>query len=95
MNTTVTDNLAASRFELVLGEAVAFIDYQRDGAVLVLTHAEVPPALGGSGVGSRLTAAVLELVRRRGEQVVPRCSFVAAYIARHPQYQNLLAQPER
>jgi hypothetical protein len=91
MPETVTDNPAACRFELVLGDAVAFIDYRRNGSVLTLTHAEVPPALGGKGVGSQLTAAVLELVRSRGERVVPRCSFVASYIARHPQYADLVA----
>jgi uncharacterized protein len=92
MHEPVVDNAAASRFELALGTAIAFIDYRRDGPVLVLTHAEVPSALGGQGVGSLLTAAVLELVRERGERVVPRCSFVASYIARHPQYSDLVVR---
>jgi hypothetical protein len=29
-------------------------------------------------------------VRERGDRVVAKCSFVAGYIARHPQYEELL-----
>lgn len=92
MNDTVTDNVAASRFELALGADLLFIDYRRQGDVLVLTHAEVPPALAGRGLGSRLTRAVLELVLVRGERIVPRCPFIAHYITRFPQYEGLVAR---
>ncbi len=91
MQDTVSDHVAAGRFELAVGDAVAFVSYRRDGAVLFLTHAEVPPSLAGRGVGSRLVGAVLELVRARGERVVPRCRFVAHYLERHPQYRDLVA----
>jgi len=89
----VTDNGARSRFELNLDGAIAFIDYHhRHSAVRVLTHAEVPAALRGGSVGARLAAGALELMRSRGEQVVPRCPYVAQFIRRHPQYADLLAQ---
>jgi predicted GNAT family acetyltransferase len=90
MGDTVTDHVAASRFELAFGDAVAFVSYRRTGRVLALTHAEVPPRLGGRGVGSALVRAVLELVRARGERVVPRCPFVAAFIDKHPEYRDLV-----
>jgi hypothetical protein len=93
MHDTVTDDAASGRFELALGDAVAFVSYRRDGAVLHLTHAEVPPSLEGRGVGSRLVRAVLELVRARGERVVPRCPFIAHYLERHAQYRDLVARP--
>lgn len=90
MGDTISDDAAASRFELAIGDAIAFVDYRRTGAVLVLTHAEVPPALEGRGIGARLVRGVLELVRTRGERVVPRCPFVARYIERHPEYRDLV-----
>jgi uncharacterized protein len=90
MAETITDNAAAGRFELAVGGALAFVDYRRSGTTLVLTHAEVPAALAGQGVGSRLVRAVLELVRARGERVVPRCPFVARYIERHAEYRDLV-----
>jgi uncharacterized protein len=30
------------------------------------------------------------LARSRGLKVVPRCSFVAGYLRRHPEYQDLV-----
>jgi uncharacterized protein len=92
MTDPVRDDSARRRFELEAGGAVAFIDYRRDGSKLFLIHAEVPPALRGGGVGSALVRATLDLVRQRGEKVVPLCSFVAHYMQRHPEVQDLLAE---
>ncbi len=51
----------------------------------------MPEALSGQGVGSKLVRGVLDALRAEGAKVVPRCEFVAAYIARHPEYRDLLA----
>ena len=91
MTAAVTDNSARSRYELETDGGTAFIDYRRSGGVRVLTHAEVPVQLRGSGIGTQLTAGTLELVRSQGEKVVVHCAYVAYFIARHPQYQDLLA----
>lgn len=85
------DNAAQNRFELDLGGTLAVLDYQRRGQVLALNHAEVPAELAGQGVGSRLVREALELVRSRGERVVPRCSFVVAYMQCHPEFDDLRA----
>ena len=88
----VTDNQAASRFEMASGGAVAFVAYERAGdGRIALLHTEVPEALSGQGVGSKLVRGVLDAVRDEGLKVVPRCEFVAAYIERHPEYRDLLA----
>ncbi len=87
----VKDNESRSRFELELDGGTAFIDYYRVGRVRVLTHAEVPAAQRGTGIGGRLTAGALELLRARGEQVVPRCPYVAHFIAQHREFADLLA----
>jgi predicted GNAT family acetyltransferase len=88
----VSDNPAMGRFEMPSGDAVAFVEYQRDGDRIVLTHTEVPEALSGQGVGSKLVAAVLDKMRSDGATVVPECEFVAAFIERHPGYQSLVAE---
>ncbi len=92
MGDTITDDATRQRFELAVGAEVAFVDYRRHGDVLTLTHAEVPPSLGGRGVGSRLVRGVLELVRARGERVGPRCPYVTQYLERHPEFQDLVAR---
>ena len=93
MTDTVRDEPARQRFELVVDGALAFVDYQRDGRKLLLTHAEVPPPLRGGGIGSTLVTRTLALGRERGEKVVPLCSFVEHYMRRHPEVQDLLAEP--
>ncbi len=93
MASTVRDNLARRRYELEVPGGPAFIDYRRDAGVVTLVHAEVPQALQGRGVGSALVKGALDLARERGERVIPACPFTAAYLRRHPEYQDLLATP--
>ncbi|HTX24734.1 MAG TPA: GNAT family N-acetyltransferase [Steroidobacteraceae bacterium] len=87
------DNRAEGRYELQTSGGVAFIDYRRDGNVVTMLHAEVPAAVRAGGVGSRLVRGALDLVRGEGGKVIPRCPFVAAYIGKHPDAQDLLAEP--
>ena len=88
----VRDNPARSRFEMVSGDAVAFVAYSRVGGDrIALLHTEVPEVLSGKGVGSTLVRGVLDALRAEGSKVVPRCEFVAAYVERHPEYRNLMA----
>jgi predicted GNAT family acetyltransferase len=90
----VTDNEALGRYEMVVDGVTAFVTYSRHGDRLTLVHTEVPPALGGRGVGSTLATAVLEGVRRRGLHVVPECEFMAAFIKRHPGFADLVVGPD-
>ena len=91
MSQELVDNRARSRYEFNSDGAVSFIDYRRAPGVIALTHAEVPPALEGRGIGSRMVRAVLDDVRAHGERVIAKCSFVAAFIRRHGEYQDMLA----
>ncbi len=91
-STVVRDNVARSRYELHLDAGVAVVDYIAAGRVRTLTHAEVPHTLRGSGVAADLVAGALDLARARGEKVVPRCSYIAHFIERHPQYADLVAR---
>jgi predicted GNAT family acetyltransferase len=86
----VTDNPARNRFELQTPAGLAIANYQRDDRSITITHTEVPRAVEGRGVGSRLVRGMLDQIRKEGRKVIPRCSFVAAYISRHPEYRNLL-----
>ena len=91
MSEVVTDNAARRRCELDVGGSIAFIDYRRQGETLFLNHAEVPVNLRAHGAGARLVKATLELVRERGERVVPVCPFVEAFMQRHPEFAELRA----
>jgi len=90
MTEEVRDNAAHHRFELVVDRHLAFSEYTLDGDVMTFTHTIVPPSLEGQGVGSRLVEGALTQARARGLKVRPLCSFVRAYIGRHPEWQDLL-----
>ncbi len=94
MTHTVRDNPTRRRYELDVNGALAFIDYRRDGGVIAMTHAEVPIELRGGGIGSELVRGALLLVRERGERVIPLCPFVAAYMRRYREFDDLLAQQD-
>jgi hypothetical protein len=86
----VRDNTELHRFELDADGQLAYSNYKREGGVITIMHTEVPPALNGRGIGSALARGLLAIVRAQGLKVVPRCPFVAGYIAKHPEYADLL-----
>lgn len=86
----VVHNPEQKRFELVQEGLLCVLEYYLVDGVMVFTHTEVPEALGGRGLGSRLARAGLDYARQQGLKVRPLCSFVAAYIQKHPEYQDLL-----
>ncbi len=87
----VRDNRQESRYELEAEGALCVADYDRRDGAIAFTHTEVPPALEGKGYGSRLIREALADVRAQNLKVIPLCAFVAAYIERHPEEQDLLA----
>jgi uncharacterized protein len=90
MTDTVRDNAAQHRFELEADGHAAYLYYRLEPGVITLVHTEVPPALGGRGVGSRLVRGALEAIRLRGLKVAATCPFVAAYMGKHPEFNDLL-----
>jgi uncharacterized protein len=92
MASTVHDNKNLHRFELTIGGVTAFSEYTREPGVVTFVHTEVPEALSGKGVGSALARGALDLVRARGEKVIAHCPFIAAFIKKHAEYQDLLAE---
>jgi uncharacterized protein len=92
MSATVRNNTARSRFELdVDGGGTAVADYEVDGDVITFTHTEVPPRSRGAGIASRLIGGALEATRSERRKVVAHCSFVRAYLAKHPEFHDLTA----
>jgi predicted GNAT family acetyltransferase len=89
---TVNDRPNELRYEIeVDGEVAGFINYRREPGVIELVHTDVDPRSEGKGVGAALVQGALDDVRARGLKVRPYCPFAAAYIRRHPEYQDLVA----
>lgn len=88
----VEDNVELSRFEIKDdGRVVGIADYRVRDDLVVIPHTEVDPARQGAGLGAELVQAALDAIREGGRRVVPQCSYVAHFIAEHPDYQDLVA----
>ena len=90
MINTVNNNTTKHRFELDVEGHLAAAYYERAGNVITFEHTEVPPELGGKGVGSSLVRGALDQVRTDGLKVVAQCPFVKAWIGKNPAYADLL-----
>jgi predicted GNAT family acetyltransferase len=91
MEITFSDNRSSSRFELRQGmEVAAHADYRLAAGVMTLVHTEVAKAFEGQGLGSKIARGALDSARQQGLKVDPQCEFMAGYIAKHPEYQDLL-----
>jgi predicted GNAT family acetyltransferase len=77
----IIKNVDQARYEMRVGDHIALVQYRNetDGTVCLL-HTEVPPALEGQGIGSKLAKGVLDYIRSDGQRVVPHCTFIAAYL---------------
>ena len=86
----VSNNPAHHRYELAVDGHLAATYYKIADGVITFIHTEVPPELGGKGVGSRLILGALDQARAAGLKVIAQCPFVRAYIEKHPEYADLL-----
>jgi uncharacterized protein len=86
----IIDNTEKHRFELAVEGHIAATYYNIADGVITFIHTEVPPELGGKGIGSKLIKGALDQVRADGLKVIPQCPFVKAFIEKHPDYQDLL-----
>lgn len=87
----VSNNEDESRYTASLdGESAGVAVYERSGDTIVFTHTVVDEDVEGHGVGSTLVRYALDDARTQHLTVVPKCEFVAAFIADHPEYQDLV-----
>jgi predicted GNAT family acetyltransferase len=66
MDSEIHDNPAHHRYELEVDGVTAYVLYRRQPGVITFIHTEVPKALGGKGIGSRLARHVLDTARGTG-----------------------------
>ena len=89
--TEAVNNKAQQRYELMVDGHLAATYYKLSDGIITFVHTEVPPELGGKGIGSRLIKDALDQVRADGLKVIAQCPFVKAFIAKNADYQDLLA----
>jgi predicted GNAT family acetyltransferase len=90
MSVNVVDNRERHRFEAEIDGMPAFAEYEMSGNTMILTHTVVPSSHQGEGVGEALARAALDSARAHNYRVEPRCTYMAAFIKRHREYQDLV-----
>ena len=86
----VRHNVEAHRFEAEVDGRMSVADYVLEDRRIVFTHTFVPSELRGRGVAEKLVRAGLAFAQTEGRRVVPQCSYVEAFIRRHPEFQTLV-----
>ncbi|MFO1195505.1 MAG: GNAT family N-acetyltransferase [Burkholderiaceae bacterium] len=75
---------AAGRFEASPDGLPCELLYRMRDGVMCIHHTEVDPRLEGRGIAARLVRAAFDWARAQGVKVEPLCSYVRAYVRRHP-----------
>jgi len=84
---TITNLAEEHRYVIsVDGVRAGLAAYRDSGDQRDFHHTEIDKAFGGQGLATKLIAAALEDTRAAGKRIVPTCSFVEAYVAKHPEY---------
>ena len=58
-----------------------------------INHTFVDESLRGQGIATRLLQAAADQLRAQGKKTRTTCSYAAAWFERHPEEQDLLAEP--
>ena len=78
------------------GKQIALLDHPevRPGVVNIV-HTEVDPSLGGQGIAGQITQAVAEELRKKGLKAELTCSYAIRWFAKHLEYADVLADPDK
>jgi predicted GNAT family acetyltransferase len=90
MNYDISNNESQSRYETTVEGKTAFAAYHREGDTITFTHTEVPPELEGRGIAGAIVKHALDEARANKHGVVAACAYVASYVRKHEEYQDLL-----
>nr|WP_246454545.1 GNAT family N-acetyltransferase [Leucobacter denitrificans] len=79
----------------VNGELAGFAKYRstQSGKGVAFIHTEVDEKFGGRGLAGKLVTWALADVRDSGSRIVPYCPYVAAWLKKHPEFEEFVDWP--
>nr|WP_245717372.1 GNAT family N-acetyltransferase [Nocardia jejuensis] len=88
--TEVTDTVPRFFRVSVDGERAGLTSYVDHGNQRIFFHTEVDDRFAGRGLAGRLIGAALQQTRAAGKRIVPICPFVAGYLQKHHDYDDIV-----
>jgi hypothetical protein len=82
--------VTTGRFEIERDGEVAYLAYTLSGNTLELSHTEIPEKLQHQGLASALAETGLRYAREHNLKVDIVCPSVRQYVAKHPEYSDLV-----
>ena len=84
------EKVTSGRFEMERNGEVAYLEYSLSKNILVLAHTEVPEKLRHMALAASLAETALHWARERNLKVDIVCPTVQRYVAKHPEYADLV-----
>lgn len=86
------DGPTGGRYFVTIDGQTAEMTYSKAGTSrVIIDHTGVPDALRGKGAGQAMVKQAVEDARAAGIKIIPLCPFAKAQIAKHPEWQDVLA----
>lgn len=63
-----------------------------DGKILDYVSTYVPPELRGRQIAGQIVKFALDYAKENNYRVIPSCSYVHAFIERHPEYKGVVVE---
>jgi uncharacterized protein len=86
----VSNNKEQQQFEVHEDGELAVLQYRFHENQIWLMHTEVPEKLEGKGIASALAHYGLEWAKENQIKVKVICPYVAVYLKRHPEYNEII-----
>ena len=78
------------------GRVIAEIDFpQVKPGVVNIAHTFVDSSLRGQGIADKITRAAADQLRSEDRKAVLSCSYAIRWFGEHPEYSDILEDPER
>lgn len=91
MTPEIIHDASRHRFVTIVDGYEGYVEYERVGDSIALTHTIVPAEIGGRGIAGDLVKQAFEYAKEEGLSVIPVCSYAVAWVGRHPEYQDLVS----
>ena len=86
----IINNEEKLRFETIVGNDLAYIDYRWNKGAIVIMHTFVPVPYREKGVAAAMAKFALDYIKEKNLKLVVYCPYITWYMKRHPEYSHLL-----